>query len=182
MATSTTKLTIDDFERLPQEQAENHELVNGELIEMSGNTFEHHEIQDFLCGLLRAFVREHRLGKVVSEQEYDFGGDAHGPDISFFGLAKKALVERRKRVQRFVPDLAIEIVSANDTFESLLDRIEKYRRAGTEEAWILAPRTREVFVFSSRGDRILSGDAELNTDLLPGFRISVRRLFEEAAE
>jgi len=182
MATSTTKLTIDDFERLPQEQAENHELVDGELIEMSGNTFEHHEIQDFLCGLLRALVREHRLGKVVSEQEYDFGGDAHGLDISFFGPAKRALVDRRKRVQRFVPNLAIEIASKNDTLESLLERIEKYRRGGTEESWVLAPRTREVFIFSTRGDRILRGDAELSTDLLPGFRISVRQLFAQAAE
>ena len=31
MATSTL-LTIDDFERLPAEMRENHEMVNGELV------------------------------------------------------------------------------------------------------------------------------------------------------
>jgi len=35
---STTRLTIDDFEKLPQEQTENYELIDGELVLMSGNT------------------------------------------------------------------------------------------------------------------------------------------------
>jgi Uma2 family endonuclease len=44
LATTTTRLTIDDFERLPIEQAENHELVDGELIPMSGSTLENNWI------------------------------------------------------------------------------------------------------------------------------------------
>jgi Uma2 family endonuclease len=178
MATAT-HLTIDDFERLPQEQAENHELVDGELVPMSGNTLAHILIRDFLLGLLRAFVLEHRLGWVVSEQEYDFNGNAHGPDISFFGPAKKALADLRKRVQRFVPDLAIEIVSENDTWSSLMRRKDRYLACGTDEVWIVSPDSREVFLFSTRGDRILREDAELATDLLPGFQIPVKRLFEQ---
>jgi len=35
---SFTRLTIDDFERLPQEQVKNQELVDGELVDVSGNT------------------------------------------------------------------------------------------------------------------------------------------------
>jgi Uma2 family endonuclease len=42
------------------------------------------------------------------------------------------------RVQRFAPDLAIEIVSANDTFEKLATKALRYRRCGTAEVWILA--------------------------------------------
>ncbi len=85
-------------------------------------------------------------------------------------------------MQRFVPDLAIEIASADDTFFALLRKKERYRRCGTDEVWILAPETCEMLVYSSRGDRILSGDAELSSELLPGFRIPVRRLFEGAGE
>jgi hypothetical protein len=36
MATATG-LTIDDFERLPEALAHNHELVDGELVDVSGN-------------------------------------------------------------------------------------------------------------------------------------------------
>jgi Uma2 family endonuclease len=118
---------------------------------------------------------------LLTEQEYDFDGNAHGPDVSFFGPAKQPLLDLGKRVQRFVPDLAIEIASASDTFSALLRKKERYRRCGTDEVWILAPETREMLLYSSRANRILSGDAELSSELLPGFRIQVRRLFEEAA-
>ncbi|MGO9260697.1 MAG: Uma2 family endonuclease [Bryobacteraceae bacterium] len=181
MAT-TARLTIDDFERLPQEQAKNHELVDGELIPVPGNTPEHIDIQDLLIEVLRPFVRERRLGKVYAELEYDFGGNAHAPDLSFFGPAKKALMNRRKRVQRFVPDLAIEIAPANDTFGALLRKVQRYRSCGTEEVWIVVPEALLVQVYSNRGDRILGEDALLTTELIPGFEIPVKRLFEELSD
>ena len=34
---SVTGITIDDFEKLPDALALNHELVDGELVEVSGN-------------------------------------------------------------------------------------------------------------------------------------------------
>jgi Uma2 family endonuclease len=178
VATTTTRLTIEDFEHLPDEMAVGHELVDGELVDVSGNNLEHNSIQLWLAaGLLRA-ATERRLGTVVTEQEYNFDGNAHGPDISFFGLEKQPLVERSKRVQPFVPDLAIEIVSTNDAFNSLLRKKERYRRCGTREVWIVAPETCEVYVYSEHGDRILRGDAELSTPLIPGFQMTVKRLFE----
>ncbi len=178
MATTTTRFTIDDFERLPQEMAEGHELVDGELVDVSGNNLEHNSIRDTLIEMARPFVRERGLGRVVSEQEYDFDGNAHGPDLSFIGLDKLPLCDPGKRVQRFVPDLAIEIVSPNDTIYSLMRKKERYRRCGTREVWIVVPETREVQVYSDRGDRILREDAELSTPLIPGFQIPVKTLFE----
>ena len=178
MATTTTRLTIEDFERLPAEMAEGHELVDGELIDVSGNSLKNNSIRDLLIELLRPFVRERRLGTVVAEQEYDFDGNAHGPDVSFFGLEKQPLSEPGKRVQGFVPDLAIEIASANDTLSSLSRKKERYRRCGTREVWIVSPEACEVLIYSERGDRILRGDAELSTPLIPGFQIPVKMLFE----
>ena len=181
MATAT-HLTIDDFERLPQEQAKNHELVDGELVEMSGNTPYRNSIRDLLIALLWPIVRERGLGTVIAEQEYDFNGNAHGPDVSFFGPAKKALLNRHKRVQRFVPDLAIEIASENDPLSTLVRKKERYRNCGTEEVWIVSPEDRRVLVYSARGDRILGEDALLTTELIPGFEIPVKRLFEELSD
>src|SRR5437899_1534665 len=103
MTSTTTRITIDDFERLPDEEARGHELVNGELVDVSGNNPEHNFIRDFLIEVLRPIVRRGRLGRVLSEQEYDFGGDVHGPDISFFRAERIPSMDRKKRVQRFVP-------------------------------------------------------------------------------
>ena len=178
MATITTRLTIDDFERLPDEQVKNHELVNGELVDVSGNTPQHNLIRDWFAEELRPLVREHDLGLVITEQEYDFDGNAHGPDVSFFGTDKLPLLDMHKRVQRFVPDLAIEIVSERQTFQDLIRKKNRYRQCGTAEVWIVSPESREVYLYSDRGNRILAAEDELSTELLPGFRIRVKQLFE----
>jgi Uma2 family endonuclease len=172
-----TQLTIDDFERLPDELAHNHELVDGELIDVSGNTFKHNLLRDFIGILLSTYVRKQGLGVVVLEQEYDFAGNAHGPDITFAGRDKKDRFEDR-RVQRFVPDLAIEIVSQNDTFEALVKKKERYRTAGTSEVWIISRAVREVYVYSNDRDTIIRESGELSTPLLPGLSISVKDLFD----
>jgi Uma2 family endonuclease len=178
VATTTTRLTIEDFEQLPAEMAEGHELVDGELVDVSGNIGDHNSIRDWAIVLLVPFVRERQLGRVISEQEYEFDGNAHGPDVSFFGPQKLPLFQGSKRVQRFVPDLAIEIVSSNDTFQALVRKKERYRRCGTREVWIISPDSREVYVFSERGNQILGEEAELATPLIPGFQIPVKMLFE----
>src|SRR5579871_2208718 len=130
MATST-RLTIEDFEKLPDEAVKHRELIDGELVDVSGNTANHNGLRDLIVSLLLPFVTGHQLGRVLSEQEFDFGGNAHGPDVSFFGNEKRQLCEGSRRVQPFVPDLAIEIVSRNDTFEALMKKAARYRRCGT---------------------------------------------------
>jgi Uma2 family endonuclease len=130
------KLTIEDFEKLPPALAYNHELVDGELVD----------------------VRERRLGTVLAEQEYDFGGNAHGPDISFFSPAKEHLADEDRRVQPFVPDLAVEIVSKNDTFESI---------------------DRKAYFYSAAADRILRDTDNFESATIPGFRIRIADLFDQ---
>lgn len=180
MASTTTRLTIEDFERLPDKEARGHELVDGELVDVSGNNPEHNLLRDFLVLLMLPIVRTQKLGMLIAEQEYDFDGDAHGPDVSFFGTAKAALLNRRKRVQRFVPDFAVEIVSPNNTFESLIRKKDRYRRCGTREVWLVSPEDRSVYIYSDDRKVILSGNDELSTPLIPGFSITVENLFSQA--
>ena len=80
-----TSLTIEDFESLPEARAHNHELVDGELIDVSGNTPEHNTLRDLLIAMLVTYFQAHQAGKVIAEQEYAFGDDAHGPDITCLG-------------------------------------------------------------------------------------------------
>jgi Uma2 family endonuclease len=171
-------LTIDDFERLPDALALNHELVDGELVDVSGNTAIHNDLRDYLISLLRDYVKKNGLGKVLSEQEFDFGGDAFGPDVSFYVTAKMPLLEERRRVQRFVPDLAIEIVSQNDTFARLTQKADRYRKHGTQEVWILDLDSRRAFVFSPNRNEILDDSALFESPLIPGFSIRIGDLFD----
>jgi Uma2 family endonuclease len=175
---ATTGLTIDDFEQLPDDLARNHELVDGELIDVSGNNPQHNLLRDSLVEILRPFVREHRLGTVIAEQEYDFDGNAHGPDLTFFNDSKRPLLDPRRRVQRFVPDLAIEVVSANDTLEKLVQKAKRYRACGTAEVWIFSVETRQVLLFSEQRRVILDENDEFRPETIPGFAIRIGDLLD----
>ena len=173
---SATGLTIDDFERLPSALARNHELVDGELVDVSGNTAGHNLFRDSLLTLLSPYVKQHQLGIVICEQEFDFGGNAHGPDISFISQAQCSLINMKARVQRFVPDLAIEIVSANDTFEMLAKKAKRYRQYGTREVWIFSVETRETHLYSDHRRAILDESEEFRPEPIPGFAIRIEDL------
>src|SRR5580693_7846445 len=147
-------ITIEEFECLPDALALNHELVDGKLVDVSGNTPKHNALRDLLTSLLLFYVNDHKLGRVLSEQEYDFGGNAHGPDVTFFGPEKANLCDEF-RVQRFVPELAVEIVSKNDKFVALIEKAHRYLRCGTREVWIFVIATREAYVYSRAGRAIL---------------------------
>jgi len=172
-----TSLTIDDFERLPADAVQQRELVDGELIDVSGNTPRHHKIRDRLLSRLMAWAEAQAAGEVISEQEYDFLGNAHGPDVSFFGPEKQVLLDLDKRVQRFVPDLAIEVASASDTYDSLLRKKERYRRAGTTEVWLISAENAEIAIYGPDRDRILRAGDTLSSEVLPAFAIAVNDLF-----
>ncbi len=177
MGTVTARLTIEDFESLPQDQVDYKELVNGELVDVSGNNPEHNLLRDALCGLLSQQVRQSRLGLVIAEQEYRFGDDAHGPDVSFFRPEKVALLERRRRVQPFVPDLAIEIASPSDTFTGLVAKARKYRRYGVAEVWVLDPVAGEALVFRASGDALVPAEGMFQLETIPGVAVSLPSLF-----
>ena len=172
-------LTIEDFERLPDALPINHELEDGKLVEVSGNTLIHNRLRDAFISLLRDYVRKNGLGEIVSEQEFDFGGNAHGPDVSFFGPDKLRLCDGKRRVQRFVPDLAIEIVSENDTFKKLVRKADRYRKCGTKEAWIIDADSRVAFLYSDALDIILRENGIFQSSLIPGFSIRLGDLFDQ---
>jgi Uma2 family endonuclease len=171
-------LTIEDFEKLPDALALNHELVDGALVEVSGNTLIHNRLRDLLIQLLREHVERKKLGEIISEQEFDFDGNVHGPDLSLIGAAKLHLLNEKLRVQRLVPDLTIEIVSQNDKFVALMKKVHRYRNAGTQEVWVFSIEMREAYVFSDQGRAILDEHQQFHSSLIPGFSIRIGDLFD----
>jgi len=176
MATAAS-LTIEDFERLPDALALNHELVDGKLVDVSGNTPKHNRLRDLLVFLLRPAVTE-AGGIIIAEQEFDFGGNAHGPDVSLIGAAKLHLLQGDLRVQLFVPDMAIEIVSRNDTFESLMKKAVRYRNCGTKEVWLFSIGLRQALHLSEQRQALLDEDALFAPAQIPGFCMRIGELLD----
>jgi Uma2 family endonuclease len=89
------------------------------------------------------------------------------------------MLDLHKRVQRFVPDLAVEIASENDTYTAMLRKKDRYLGAGTVEVWLISPATREITVYRHGQVRILCAGDTLTSDLLPGFSVPVDELFSQ---
>jgi Uma2 family endonuclease len=77
------------------------------------------------------------------------------------------------------PDLAVEVVSPNDTVSGLVEKIGEYLRAGVRLVWIIDPPTRTVQVWrSDQSGAWLGAEDELSgEDVVPGFRCRVADLF-----
>jgi Uma2 family endonuclease len=128
--------------------------------------------------MLGPIVEQRKLGEIIVEQEYDFGGNAHAPDVSFVSTERLPLLDRKRRVQRMVPDMAIEIESPNDTSLSLNQKARRYRNCGTMEVWLLSIDTRQAYYYSEKQNTILDENGEFRSDLIPGFSIRLGELFD----
>src|ERR1039457_4591121 len=54
------------------------------------------------------------------------------------------------------------------------------QRCGTKENWLLIIPTRRALVFSDRAERILNENDDFRSDLIPGFSIRLKDLFDRA--
>src|SRR5713226_1447256 len=109
-------LTIADYERLPMDLVRHQELVGGHLVDTADRTLLHNYTRDTVLFHLLHWAGRRRNGTVIGGQCFDFQGDILGPDVSFSVLEKESLWELDKRVQPFIPDLAIEVASSSDLY------------------------------------------------------------------
>jgi Uma2 family endonuclease len=77
------------------------------------------------------------------------------------------------------PNLAVEVVSPDDSWGEVQDKVDEYIAAGTQLVWVIDPKKCSVRVFrpdapvvTLRGDALLTGDP-----VLPGFTLSLSRCF-----
>ena len=126
---STTKpklLTADDLLRLYAEGV-NGELIRGVLSETMPPGRKHGRIQARLMSSLVVFVEASNLGFVVGETGVRLEQDpdtVRAPDIAYFSNERVPLGEREADdgYSEIAPDLAIEVVSPNDTRRAVHDK------------------------------------------------------------
>ena len=152
--------------------------MDGRLVESSGSTLRHNRTRDYLTAKLLTYVDERSLGMIVSVQPFDFRGDVLCPDVSFVSSGRVRAGYDNRRVLPFVPDLVVEIASEDDLLEATMQKLMHYRTCGTKEVWMLVAGN--AFVFSEREEIILDENDDFRSDLIPGFSIRLKDLFDRA--
>ena len=184
--TSTMLMTAEEFMALP-EDGHRYELINGELERMPPPGFPHGRITLRLMAPLAQFVWDHDLGEV-----YDYSGfqltvnpdTVLGPDAAFVSKARLQEAKEDKGYWPGPPDIAVEVLSPSDRPSRVTTRISRWFSYGVKQLWIINRKNRTVTIYRSAEDAItFSGSDYLEApDLLPGFRLSLDRIFSTSIQ
>jgi Uma2 family endonuclease len=180
---STTKQwTIAEAAQLP-DNGRLFEIIKGDLIEMAPPGGEHAELLAEATILIGSFVRRTSLGSIFSgDGGFILARDPDillGPDVAFVQSDRLPPREERTGWLELAPDLAVEIVSPNDSFRDVERKVALYLDHGVRQVWVLNPRERTLSKFTPgpalrryRDDEVVEGD-----DVLPGFAEPVAAFF-----
>lgn len=176
-------LTIDDLDCTPDD-GNKYELIEGEIYMSRAPSLTHQIVlRNFLMGM-GLYITDNPIGVVVPGPGVIFD-EFNGviPDIVFFRNERRAEIASGDRLSG-APDLAIEIISPGAENERR-DRVLKrrlYGRFGVKEYWLVDLQSLAVEVYQLRGEGLelvatFSGDDEMTSSVLPGFRLKLTDLF-----
>jgi Uma2 family endonuclease len=172
---------FEAFESLPENSDRRLELVNGEINEKRGYTQLNGTIVSNLCGHIYSFLKQHPLGRSYISASYHSPGDERNirqPRLSYVSDLSREVVD--KGSAPYMPDLAIEIKSPDDTIDQMREKADYYLKNGSKLVWLFYLEKRLVETHSAKtGTDILTIDDTLDGgDVLPGFKMPIRAIFE----
>lgn len=176
-------ITGEEFALIPNK--DRCELVEGRIVKMSPTGDDHGGYESNFALAIGNFVRAHNLGKMrVGESGVYTRRDpdsVRGMDVAFISNERWA---QRKKTGAFLdvpPDLVVEILSPDDAWSDMTDKLREYFTIGVRLVWVADPKKRRVYTYRSLSDvREFNEPDDLpGDDVLPGFSAPVAELFAE---
>ncbi len=182
MATTRKLMTAEELLRLPDD-GQRHELIAGELRTMVPSSFEHGRRTARVTGSLSPHVRAHGLGEVLAAETGFLLARApdlvRAPDVAFISRERATAAGEVAGYWPGAPDLAVEVVSPNDSYTEVAEKVATWLEHGTRMVIVVDPRRRAVAIHRSLNhvrhltvDDVIDGE-----DVVPGWRMAVRDLF-----
>jgi Uma2 family endonuclease len=180
-----TRLTYEDFVRIPDD-GKRHEIIDGVHYVTPSPVRQHQRLIGRLFLALGNFVEAHPDCGEVFGAPFDTvfsRWDVVEPDVLFVA-ADQLHILTEPNVQG-APALVVEVLSPSTRKRDLGVKRQLYDRGGVREYWVVDPKRRDVTVFRRERDgrftqlaALSAGDdATLTTPLLPGFALSLAKLF-----
>lgn len=160
------------------------ELVEGRIIYMDPTGDEHGVFESTLSSELSVFVRQRKLGWVMAGEVGIYirrnPDTVRGADIAFISRERLPNGPTGKYLQ-VAPELVVEIMSPDDRWQEVREKIEEYFSIGVQWVWIVEPANRAVLVYRSinEAQKLGEADALKGDGVLDGFTLSVATLFEK---
>jgi Uma2 family endonuclease len=158
------------------------ELVDGILVEKAMG-YDESLLTVELLAAIHTFVKRHRLGEVTGPDGTIrlMPGLVRIPDIAFISrerLPRKG--EPRQPIPELAPDLAVEVLSRSNTKKEMARKLREYFDVGVRLVWIINTHDRSALVHTSPTRKVKLDESQNldGGDVLPGFTLSLRELFE----
>jgi Uma2 family endonuclease len=166
------------------------EVIDGAVVDVAATGILHNIVAGNAYTALKGFVYANRLGYVFTDdliyvlQRDEAAGVRRTriPDVSF--VRKGRIPKDFDLSLPFpgAPDLAIEVMSPDDTADEVLARIRDYLTYGSQQVWVLYPnrRQRELhqYIAGEASSHIYTGQAQIDTTgILPGLVLIAEDLF-----
>jgi Uma2 family endonuclease len=185
MTVNSKLMTADELAQLPDDGLR-HELVRGELRTMPPTGLDHADRENVLGGALGFYVRAHRLGRVYTGDpgfRLTTNPDTvRAPDVAF--VRRDRLPEGRSPLGYFngAPDLAVEVISPNDRYTEVNEKVAEWLEHGAQLVFVVDPRRQSVAVHRpGQPIRVFGIDDVLDgEDVVPGWTMAVRDLFDQS--
>lgn len=161
-----------------------HELIRGELRSVSPAGNQHGRIAMRLGWRVAQFVEENELGLTFTaetgfliEEDPD---TVRAPDFAFVSQARSTAVGEVAGFWPGAPDLAVEVVSPNDSFSDVEAKSLQWLNSGTHTVWVIDPQQRHVTVYRGPDDIQIRDAGEIldSLELLPGWSVLIGDLFK----
>ncbi len=188
MAMATTTTTPDLLEALDQPVVfsledymtyppEHMEWVDGELVEKTGMTLDHGEVQANLSFYWKSYVLSSELGgKVYTDVPCRTVNRGRRPDVAYLPAELVKQFGRPAVLPQGFPLIA-EIISPTDTVEATFGKAQEYLQSGCEEIWLVLPESRYVFVITQQQRLWFTAGEGVSTQVvLPGFSVAADEL------
>jgi Uma2 family endonuclease len=176
--------TADDLLEISARDENRYELIQGRLRVMAPAGDVHGDMAMGLGGWMRVYADQNNLGKVfAAETGFVLAQDPYtvrAPDVAFVTKERLSLGMTGKYFPA-APDLAVEVVSPNDTAAEVQDKVQDWLRHGVRLVWVVEPKTRTVTIFRPDGSAnvLQATDTLSGEEVLAGFEFGLGRLFEE---
>ena len=162
-----------------------YELIEGKLYEMPPPGARHGELTMTIGELLRTYVRQHRLGRVlVGDPGFVLRRNpdtVRGPDVAYISYQRFPQGQLPDGYLDLAPDLAVEVVSPGDRPTHVQEKVQEWLGAGVQVVWVVNPRNSSVTTYRSEAEPVAltGGDVLYGAPALLDFSCRVSDLFEQ---
>jgi Uma2 family endonuclease len=183
MVTTTRLMTAEELLNMPDDGFR-YELVRGELMKrpLAGQT--HGRYASNISLSLGGHANANRLGRCyIADTGFILETDpdhVRTPDFAFISNERLREIGESDGFAQGAPDVAVEVISPNDRYTEVEEKVEDWLKAGCRAVIVVNPRRQTVNLHRSPTDvTILTESDTLEiSDIVPGWQMPVEDIFE----